>query len=250
MVTFTKKKNKKQHPSPCAVKGIYMKEKKEDPRDDEKRDDQALQRARVNRLFWDRRYHAHTASLMEGEARASRTAWAQSMDASDAARFGVITLRTQKMAPKRTTRANPFTTTTTTTTSVTNAQLEALIEQGVAKALAARDADRNTNDDDNHVSGTGGNATAPAKVHAVGHAGTNPDSIVVTVTFLLNNRYASILFDTGADRSFVSTAFSSQIAITPTTLDYYYDVELADARIIRGDPARDVPTPDRAVMAQ
>ncbi|GJW66197.1 putative reverse transcriptase domain-containing protein [Tanacetum coccineum] len=36
---------------------------------------------------------------------------------------------------------------------------------------------------------------------------TNPDSNVVTGTFLLNNRYASILFDTGADRSFVSTAF-------------------------------------------
>ncbi|GKC64610.1 putative reverse transcriptase domain-containing protein, partial [Tanacetum coccineum] len=45
-------------------------------------------------------------------------------------------------------------------------------------------------------------------------------------------RYASILFDTGADRSFVSTAFSSQIDITPTTLDHYYDAELADERII------------------
>ncbi|GJR59256.1 putative reverse transcriptase domain-containing protein [Tanacetum coccineum] len=56
---------------------------------------------------------------------------------------------------------------------------------------------------------------------------------VVTGTFLLNNRYASVLFDTGADRSFVSTAFSSQIDITPTALDYYYDVELADGRIIR-----------------
>nr|GFA08396.1 reverse transcriptase domain-containing protein [Tanacetum cinerariifolium] len=41
------------------------------------------------------------------------------------------------MAPKRTTRANSATPTTTTTTSVTDAQLEALIEQGVAKALAA-----------------------------------------------------------------------------------------------------------------
>nr|GFA42672.1 hypothetical protein [Tanacetum cinerariifolium] len=78
----------------------------------------------------------------------------------------------------------------------------------------------------------GGNATAPAKVYAVGHAGTNPDLNVVTGTFLLNNRYASILFDTGSDRSFMSTAFSSQIAITPTTLDHYYDVELAEGIII------------------
>ncbi|GKA43453.1 putative reverse transcriptase domain-containing protein [Tanacetum coccineum] len=78
-----------------------------------------------------------------------------------------------------------------------------------------------------------GNGNAPAKVYTVGHAGTNPDSNVVTGTFLLNNRYASILFDTGADISFVSTTFSSQINITPTTLDHYYDVELADGRIIR-----------------
>ncbi|GJZ24514.1 putative reverse transcriptase domain-containing protein [Tanacetum coccineum] len=76
------------------------------------------------------------------------------------------------------------------------------------------------------------NANAPAKVYVVVHAGTNPDSNVVTGTFLLNNRYASILFDTGADRSFVSTAFSSQINITPSTLDHYYDVELADGMII------------------
>nr|GEW81469.1 putative reverse transcriptase domain-containing protein [Tanacetum cinerariifolium] len=293
------------------------------------------------------------------------------------------------MAPKRTTRANSATTTTTTTTFVSDAQLEALIEQGVANALAARDADRNTNGDDNHVSGIdlkkrmtdkycargkikklesklwnfreksnnvvsynhrfqelallsvqmfleeadkieryvgglldvihesvlasrpktmqeaieisnqsqqqqnkrqnigmaytagsgernrtkglnhcaisatitsmvhvpqnatsatrkdcpkfknnnrgtqGGNSTTLAKVYVVGRTGTNPDSNVVTGTFLLNNHYAFILFDTGADRSFVSTAFSSQIAITPTTLYHYYDVELADRRIIR-----------------
>ncbi|GJX07577.1 putative reverse transcriptase domain-containing protein [Tanacetum coccineum] len=47
-----------------------------------------------------------------------------------------------------------------------------------------------------------GNGNAPAKVYVVGNAGTNPDSNVVTGTFLLNDRYASILFDTGADRSF------------------------------------------------
>nr|GEX08685.1 reverse transcriptase domain-containing protein [Tanacetum cinerariifolium] len=61
---------------------------------------------------------------------------------------------------------------------------------------------------------------------------TNPKSNVVTGTFLLNNRYASVLLDTGADRSFVSTAFSSLIDIIPTTLDRGYDVELADGRII------------------
>ncbi|GKC52538.1 reverse transcriptase domain-containing protein, partial [Tanacetum coccineum] len=78
-----------------------------------------------------------------------------------------------------------------------------------------------------------GNVNAPAKVYVVDNAGTNPDSNIITGTFILNDRYASILFDTGADRSFVSTTFSSLIDITPTTLDHYYDVELANEKIIR-----------------
>ncbi|GKA70934.1 putative reverse transcriptase domain-containing protein [Tanacetum coccineum] len=77
-----------------------------------------------------------------------------------------------------------------------------------------------------------GNGNAVARAYAVGTLRTNPNSNVVTGTFLLNNRYASILFDTSADRSFVSTAFSSLIDIIPTTLDRGYDVELADGRII------------------
>ncbi|GKA77415.1 putative reverse transcriptase domain-containing protein, partial [Tanacetum coccineum] len=77
-----------------------------------------------------------------------------------------------------------------------------------------------------------GNDNTPAKVYVVGNAGTNPDSNVVMGTFLLNKRYASILFDTGVDRSFVSTTFSFIIDITSTTLDHYYDVELADEKII------------------
>ncbi|GKF26526.1 putative reverse transcriptase domain-containing protein, partial [Tanacetum coccineum] len=78
-----------------------------------------------------------------------------------------------------------------------------------------------------------GNGNAPAKVYMVGNAGTNPDSNVVTGTFILNNHYASILFDTSANRSFMSTAFSSLIDIVPTALDYGMDVELADDRIIQ-----------------
>ncbi|GKE78140.1 putative reverse transcriptase domain-containing protein, partial [Tanacetum coccineum] len=77
-----------------------------------------------------------------------------------------------------------------------------------------------------------GNGNAVAKAYAVGAAGQNPDNNIVTGTFLLNNRCASILFDTGADRSFVSTQFSTLINIAPTTLDHGYNVELADGRII------------------
>ncbi|GJX29019.1 putative reverse transcriptase domain-containing protein, partial [Tanacetum coccineum] len=77
---------------------------------------------------------------------------------------------------------------------------------------------------------TGGNE-ATAKAYAVGGGGTNPDSNVVMGTFLLNNCYASMLFDSGADRSFVSSTYSALLDITPSTLDTSYVVQLADGRI-------------------
>ncbi|GJV59538.1 putative reverse transcriptase domain-containing protein [Tanacetum coccineum] len=77
-----------------------------------------------------------------------------------------------------------------------------------------------------------GNGVAQGRAYALGGRDASPDSNVITGTFLLNNRYALILFDTGANRSFVSTTFSSLINITPTTLENHYDVELADGKII------------------
>nr|GFA99300.1 reverse transcriptase domain-containing protein [Tanacetum cinerariifolium] len=58
------------------------------------------------------------------------------------------------MAPKRTTRSTADQE-TINATSVTNAQLQAMIDQGVTAALAARDALRSTNGDDSHNSKTG-----------------------------------------------------------------------------------------------
>ncbi|GJR95720.1 putative reverse transcriptase domain-containing protein [Tanacetum coccineum] len=65
-----------------------------------------------------------------------------------------------------------------------------------------------------------------------GNAIRKPGSNVVTGMFSLTFHYASILFNTGADRSFISTAFSSLINITPTPLENSYDVELADGKIV------------------
>ncbi|GJZ21303.1 putative reverse transcriptase domain-containing protein [Tanacetum coccineum] len=90
----------------------------------------------------------------------------------------------------------------------------------------------NNNNNNNNRGNQVGTGNAKSKVYVVGNTGTNPDANVITGTFLLNNRYAYVLFDTGADRSFVSTAFSPQIDIAPTVLDHDYAVELADGRII------------------
>ncbi|GJS30668.1 putative reverse transcriptase domain-containing protein [Tanacetum coccineum] len=165
-------------------------------------DDRLVMNGQLNLLRRDRRFHARTTRLMESEARLSRKAWRQSMDASDTIHSEVMgmrtivlahqteieklwaadhrqqtqltealtlmwTLQTQMAALKSQQGpargpAHPDvqdeagTTTTTTTTPVTNAQLKALIDQGVADALAARDADKRRSGDDSRDSGTEG----------------------------------------------------------------------------------------------
>ncbi|GKC02470.1 putative reverse transcriptase domain-containing protein [Tanacetum coccineum] len=79
------------------------------------------------------------------------------------------------------------------------------------------------------------NNDARGRAYTLGGGDGNPNSNVVTGTFLLNNHYAYILFDYGANRSFVSTTFSALIDIPPTVLDVSYTVELADGRIAESD---------------
>ncbi|GKA91832.1 hypothetical protein Tco_0813757 [Tanacetum coccineum] len=62
------------------------------------REDRSLLRGRVNMLFRDRPYHRRTALLIEEEARVSRVAWAQSIDAIDKARCEGMSLRTTVIA--------------------------------------------------------------------------------------------------------------------------------------------------------
>nr|GEU29841.1 hypothetical protein [Tanacetum cinerariifolium] len=77
-----------------------------------------------------------------------------------------------------------------------------------------------------------GNGVAQGRAYELGGRDASQDSNIITCTFLLKNHYAKILFDTGADRSFVITTFSALIDITPTTFENHYDIELADGKII------------------
>nr|GFC12054.1 hypothetical protein [Tanacetum cinerariifolium] len=65
----------------------------------------------------------------------------------------IVDFNSKQMAPRRTTRSTADQE-TVNATSVTNAQLQAMIDQGVTAALAARDALRSTNGDDSYNSGT------------------------------------------------------------------------------------------------
>ncbi|GJX87971.1 putative reverse transcriptase domain-containing protein [Tanacetum coccineum] len=78
--------------------------------------------------------------------------------------------------------------------------------------------------------GQGGNNRGV--VYKLGAVDAQQDPKVVTGTFLLNNRYATTLFDSGADKSFVSTNFSTFIDIKPVELDTCYEVELADGKVV------------------
>ncbi|GJW60078.1 putative reverse transcriptase domain-containing protein [Tanacetum coccineum] len=87
--------------------------------------------------------------------------------------------------------------------------------------------------DQNHGNKNGNKSEigeARGKAYVLGRGDANPDSNIVTGTFLLNNHYASVLFDSGADRSFVSTTLSTLLDIIPDTLDVSYAVKLADER--------------------
>ncbi|GJU36283.1 putative reverse transcriptase domain-containing protein [Tanacetum coccineum] len=85
---------------------------------------------------------------------------------------------------------------------------------------------RNQNHE-NKAGNTTGNNEAKARAYAIRVRGANPDSNVVTGMFFLNNRYATMLFDSGADRSFVSTTFSALLDVIPSTLDvsHMFDID-------------------------
>ncbi|GJT01297.1 hypothetical protein Tco_0822466 [Tanacetum coccineum] len=67
------------------------------------------------------------------------------------------------MPPTRRTMRTTPTTTTTPTITVIDAQLQALIDQGVAAALAERDASRSRDGDNSHGLGTGGRRQVPTQ---------------------------------------------------------------------------------------
>ncbi|GJX33174.1 putative reverse transcriptase domain-containing protein [Tanacetum coccineum] len=97
----------------------------------------------------------------------------------------------------------------------------------LAKDCRSRPANANNNNRNNNNNNQKGNGCYECK--AQGHFKRNCPK-------LKNNDRGNQAGNDRAPRctdwSFMSIAFSSQIDITPSTLDHYYDVELADGRII------------------
>ncbi|GJX50908.1 putative reverse transcriptase domain-containing protein [Tanacetum coccineum] len=73
---------------------------------------------------------------------------------------------------------------------------------------------------------------------AQGQRGNRPNQVVlniVTSTFTLNNHFATTLFDSGADYSFVSTTFIPLLGIKPSELGFRYEIEIANGQLVKID---------------
>ncbi|GJU69224.1 putative reverse transcriptase domain-containing protein [Tanacetum coccineum] len=75
------------------------------------------------------------------------------------------------------------------------------------------------------------NNNAYGRAYLLRDKNAHQDPNVVTGTFLLNQHLAKVLFDSGADKSFVSISLASTLNIPPLTLDTTYDIEMANRNL-------------------
>ncbi|GJZ51491.1 reverse transcriptase domain-containing protein [Tanacetum coccineum] len=76
------------------------------------------------------------------------------------------------------------------------------------------------------------NNNAHGRAYLLRDKNAHQDPNVVTGTFLLNQHLARVLFDSGADKSFVSISLASMLNIPPITLDTTYDIEMANGNLV------------------
>ncbi|GKB43168.1 putative reverse transcriptase domain-containing protein, partial [Tanacetum coccineum] len=61
------------------------------------------------------------------------------------------------------------------------------------------------------------------------------DLKIMTGTFTLNNHFATTLFDSGVDYSFVSTTFIPLLGLEPNELGFRYEIEIASGQLVEID---------------
>ncbi|GJV53256.1 putative reverse transcriptase domain-containing protein [Tanacetum coccineum] len=76
------------------------------------------------------------------------------------------------------------------------------------------------------------NNNAQGKACMLRDRNAHQDPNVVTGMFLLNQHLARVLFDSGADKSFVSISLASMLNIPPITIDTFYNIEMADGNLV------------------
>ncbi|GJV41422.1 reverse transcriptase domain-containing protein [Tanacetum coccineum] len=76
------------------------------------------------------------------------------------------------------------------------------------------------------------NNNAQGRAYMLRDMNAHQDPNVVTGMFLLNQHLARVLFDSGADKSFVSISLASMLNIPPITIDTFYNIEMADGNLV------------------
>ncbi|GJU07992.1 reverse transcriptase domain-containing protein [Tanacetum coccineum] len=76
------------------------------------------------------------------------------------------------------------------------------------------------------------NNNAQGRAYMLRDRNAHQDPNVVTGMFLLNQHLARVLFNSGADKSFVSISLASKLNIPPITIDTFYNIEMADGNLV------------------
>nr|GEU89950.1 reverse transcriptase domain-containing protein [Tanacetum cinerariifolium] len=76
------------------------------------------------------------------------------------------------------------------------------------------------------------NNSAHGRTYLLRDKNAHRDSNVVTGTFFLNQHLARVLFDSKADKSFISISLASMLNILPITINTIYDIEMADGNLV------------------
>ncbi|GJY48759.1 putative reverse transcriptase domain-containing protein [Tanacetum coccineum] len=79
--------------------------------------------------------------------------------------------------------------------------------------------------------GNNGNQ-ARGRAFVMGAEEARQDPNILTGTFTLNNHYATTLFDSGADYSFVSTTFIPLLDIEPDNLGFSYEIKIDSGQLV------------------
>ncbi|GJR97571.1 reverse transcriptase domain-containing protein [Tanacetum coccineum] len=76
------------------------------------------------------------------------------------------------------------------------------------------------------------NNNAQGRAYMLMDRNAHQDPNVVTGMFLLNQHLARVLFDSEADKSFVSISLASKLNIPPITIDTFYNIKMADGNLV------------------
>ncbi|GJV35605.1 putative reverse transcriptase domain-containing protein [Tanacetum coccineum] len=76
------------------------------------------------------------------------------------------------------------------------------------------------------------NNIAHGRAYLLRDKNAHQDPNVIMGMFLLNKHLSRVLFDSGADKSFISISLASMLNISPITLDTTYDIEMVDGNLV------------------